>query len=126
MTAKDFRQFFSDLFGSRYIARLEEDLLRLRSDFEERLRDKDTMIESLRTEKAALEAKIIVYENTVLPHVSRIGADVAAYGKSQKPLEKPSWALLDIPPMETSWQAEVRKHDAELARLQQEDAAKAT
>lgn len=115
MTAKDVRQFFQDLFGSRYIEQLEEDLSRLREDFEQRLRDKDEVIATLRGEKACLEAKIVIYENTILPHISRVGADVVSSRKS-KPT-KPSWSAAEIPPMKSSWQVEVEKHEAHLSEM---------
>lgn len=115
MTAADIRQFFQDLFGSRYIEQLEEDLSRLREDFEERLRDKNEMIAALRGEKACLEAKIVIYENTILPHVSRVGADVVSSRKA-KPT-KPSWEASEFPSMKSSWQVEVEKHEAHITEL---------
>ena len=115
MTAKGIRQFFQDLFGSRYIEQLEEDLARLREDFEQRLKDKSDVIATLRGEKASLEAKIVIYENTILPHISRIGADVVATRKPK--LDKPSWAAADIPPMKSSWQAEVDRHEARIEEM---------
>jgi hypothetical protein len=115
MTAADIRQFFQDLFGSRYIDRLELDLSELREDYNQRLRDKDEVISTLRAEKAALEGKIVIYENTILPHVSRVGADVVATRKPKA--EKPSWAANDVPPMKSSWQVEVENHERNIDKL---------
>lgn len=115
MDAKSVRQFFRDLFGSRYIMQLETDLLRLRQDLEERLRDKDQIIADLRAEKAALQGKIIVYENSLLPLASKAGADVVA---ATKPKPKPNWGItFGEPPMMTNWQkiqADWEKHQDEL------------
>jgi hypothetical protein len=125
VTAKDFRQFFIDLFGSRLNARLEIDLLQLRVDYDTRLRDKDLTIETLHSEIGVLQAKIVVYENTILPHVSRLGAEVINYQKPKTPT-KPSWAMegMNMPPMESSWQTEVRMHEERLAEMSKTDLEK--
>lgn len=119
MTAKDVRQFFIDLFGSRFITRLETDLIMLRNDYDARLMEKDQLIASLRLDKAALEAKVVIYENAVLPHVSRLGADVVALQNKptrEERKKQPSWAVpVDNPPV-SSWQSEVQRHEAQLEK----------
>jgi hypothetical protein len=117
VTAKDFRQILIDLFGSRLNARLELDLLQLRVDYDTRLRDRDQTIEMLRGDIGVLQAKIVVYENTILPHVSRLGAEVINYQKPKTPT-KPSWAMEGLEgQMESSWQREVRLHEEKLAEM---------
>jgi len=110
------REFLHELFGSRLNQRLEEDLLRLRSDFDARLLEKDQIIATLRTDIAVLQAKIVIYENTILPHVSRIGADVVSYQRprDKKTLEKPTWSMADVPKIQTSWQADKERMEKEL------------
>lgn len=123
MTALSVRQFLHDLFGSRLNQRLEGDLIQLRNDFESRLQDKDEVIASLRVDIAALQAKIIIYENTILPHVSRIGADVVQYNKPKLQPLKPSWSFAE-PPLKSSWQQEVERNDRLIAEeLAKEKAA---
>lgn len=108
------REFFQDLFGSRLVVRLEEDLLRLRQDFEERLQDKERVIAELRSEKAALTTKVAMYELTVFPMSSRAGADLV---RSTRPA-KPSFPSFDFstPPLKTSWQVMQDEHDQRLAK----------
>src|ERR1035437_8644523 len=90
--AKNIRQFFRDLLGSRLTAHLEIEMLRLRTDFEQRLMEKDVTIAGLREEKQMLLSKVATYENVIMPHSSRAGAEVVAY---QKPT-KPSFSFMDI------------------------------
>jgi len=116
------RQFFTELFGSKLVARLEEDILRLRNDYDQRLHDKDVMIAALREEKALLMSKITVYEMTIMPHASRTGAEVVAY---QKPT-KPSFNFLEMPPEKSRWQKVQEEHDARMAQELAEEAAKKT
>lgn len=83
--ANRIRIFLRELLGSRLVERLEEDLLRQRQDFEARLQDKDQVIADLRTEKATLLGKIIMYERTLLPLSSRAGSDIVNASKPQRP-----------------------------------------
>lgn len=118
------REFFQDLLGSRLVVRLEEDLLRLRQDFEERLQDKERVIAELRSEKAALITKVTMYELTVFPMSSRAGADLA---KATRPA-KPNFPPFDFstPPLKTSWQVQVEEHDQRIAKeIDEEQKAKA-
>jgi hypothetical protein len=107
------RQFLRDLFGSRYTAKLEVDLLRLRQDFEQRLLDKDLIIADLRTEKAALQGKINVYEMTIMPHASRAGADVVA---SLAPKKKPNFSDFSSVVPKSRWQIVQEEHEAQIAK----------
>lgn len=83
--ANRIRMFLRELLGSRLVERLEEDLLRQRQDFEARLQDKDQVVADLRTEKATLLGKIIMYERTLLPLASRAGSDIVNAGKPHRP-----------------------------------------
>ena len=121
MHGKNIREFFKDLFGSRLIARLEEDLLRLRSDMDQRLMEKDVIVASLREEKALLMSKVTMYEMTIMPHASRVGAEVVAY---QKP-KKPAFSFVDIPAPKSRWQMVQDEHDAQMAKEIEEDKVKA-
>lgn len=119
----EIRNFLRELFGSRLVERLEEDLLRLRSDYEFRLKDKDEIIATLRTEKAEMQGKIITYERSIMPLSSRAGADIVA---SQKP-KQPNFGGVDfktLPPVKTRWQQVVDEHNKQLAEEAQEAAAK--
>src|ERR1700675_91523 len=91
--ALDVRAFFTDLFGSSLVARLEDDLLRLRQDFEERLLDKERRITELVQEKAALQSKVLSYEFALLPTASKAGAD---YVRQQVKPDKPSFLGMDF------------------------------
>src|ERR1035437_2395627 len=115
------RLFFRDLLGSRMTAHLSVELLRLRSDFEQRLQDKEQTVASLREEKALLMSKVTMYELTIMPHASRVGAEVVAY---QKPT-KPSFSFIDIPAPKSRWQMVQDEHDAQMAKEIEEDKVKA-
>jgi hypothetical protein len=106
--ASSIRGFFDDLFYSKLVSRLEEDLLRVRQDFESRIQDYKEIIADLRAEKAMLTGKISMYELNIN---RRVGIDPTA-----KRPEKPSFASFTSPPMETSWQAEVRAHDEQIEK----------
>jgi hypothetical protein len=115
------RRFFREFLGSRLVERLELDLAHLRNDFDQRLHDKDLIIASLREEKAQLNAKIIVYENTVMAHSSKLGAEVVAY---QKPAPaKPNFSFVDMPPTKSRWQQVQDEHDARIAKEEAEELA---
>ena len=62
MTARDIRRWFTDLFGSRLVDRLEEDLLRLRADYDSRLNERDQTIADLRAELQRFRLKQDEYE----------------------------------------------------------------
>lgn len=115
----DIRQFFRELFGSRLVERLEEDLLRVRQDFEERLQDKELIITTLRAEKAEMQGKIILYERSIMPTASRAGADIVA---QQKP-RTPNFGLdfKQPPPVKTRWQAVQEEHEESLRKAEEEE-----
>ncbi len=67
------RTFLRNLFGSRLNAHLEEELLRLRSDYETRLMDRERTIAELREQAAQLSSKVDRYELVLLPLASPLG-----------------------------------------------------
>ena len=119
--AKRFRQFFRDLLGSRITEHLEVELLRLRSDFEQRLQEKDNTIASLREEKSLLMSKITTYEMTIMPYASRAGAEVVAY---QKP-KKPAFSFIDVPAPKSRWQQVQDNWEEQLSKEAEEEKQKA-
>jgi len=114
------RQFLRELFGSRLIAQLELDLLRLRQDFEDRLQDKDRVIAGLREEKQQLMSKVATYELAIMPHSSRMGAEVVTY---QKPI-KPNFSFTEIGPPKSKWEMVQEQHNAQMAKEIAEEEAK--
>jgi len=128
MTGRDIRQFLVELFGSRLVARLEEDLLRLRTDYEARMRYQDDIIANLREEKAMYLAKITLYESTLLPLSSRAGAEVVKTARPTKPTF-PNFDFSDMPPVKTRWQVAQEEHEkeieAEIAAEREAEKAKA-
>jgi hypothetical protein len=114
------RQFLRELFGSRITAQLELDLLRLRQDFEERLQDKERTIASLREDIQRLNSKVTTYELTIMPHASRMGAEVV----NQVKVAKPTFAFEGLAPMKTKWQVVQEQHEAQMARELEEEAKK--
>jgi hypothetical protein len=107
--------------GSRITAQLELDLLRLRSDFEQRLMEKDVIISGLREEKQLLLSKIAQYETVIMPYASRAGAEVVAY---QKP-KKPAFSFVDVPAPKSRWQQVQDDWENQLAEEEKQKAASA-
>jgi recombinational DNA repair ATPase RecF len=124
MDGQTIRSFFRELFGSRLVAHLETELLRLRQDYEVRLQDKDEMIAQLRTEKAVLDGKIILYERTIMPLASRAGADVVSRTKTTP---RPIFTDKDFinKPYMSRWEQVQTEHEKELAELQDQEKSKA-
>lgn len=126
MSGESIRKFFRDLLGSRLAETLELQIVHMRSDFEARLHDKDLVISQLRSEKAALEGKAIVYENALFARTSQAGADVVR-ARGEKPT-KPNFANLPSGVVETKtrWQLAQEEHyKQELAEeLAKEEAKK--
>lgn len=113
------RSFFRELFGSRVAERLEEALLRQRSDFEARLQDKDLIIADLRAEKAQMLGKLVLYERSLLPLTSKAGADVV---NGMKPT-KPNFGIdFSVPRPMTRWEQVQAEHEKELAAQEAEEA----
>lgn len=121
MTGKDIRNFFRDLLGSRLVARLEEDLLRLRQDFEDRLKDKDIIVANLREENQQLKQKVAIYELTIMPRASVQGAEVVGYSKPTKPSFSKEM-FLEPPPI-SRWAQVQQEHEANLKREAEEESA---
>src|ERR1035437_7621422 len=115
------RQFFRELFGSRYTEHLECEITRLHSDQDRVLHDRDVQIASQREEIARLNSKIVIYENTVMAHSSKMGAEVVAYQKPAPP--KPNFSFVDMPPTKSRWQVMQDQHDEQIARELAEEAA---
>jgi hypothetical protein len=115
------RQFFHELFGSRLTDHLETELVKLRNDYEGRLNDKNVQIEALREEKAALTAKIALYEMTIMPHTSRVGAEIVAYKKPTKP----NFAAVNLPAPKTRWEVVQEEHAAKIEKELEEERAAA-
>jgi hypothetical protein len=121
MSGKEIRAFFRELFGSRITEHLEYELLQLRSDMDQRLQDKDRVIAGLREEKQQLMSKVALYENTIMPHSSRMGAEVAAYVKPTKP----NFSFTDIGPTKSKWEQVQADHEAQMRKeLAEEEAQK--
>jgi hypothetical protein len=75
------RLFFEQLFTSRHVRFLENELIRVRVE-------KAEIIHSLQDEKKALQAKIEKLELAIWPSASRAGAAYAAQGKPRtEPVE---------------------------------------
>lgn len=117
------RQFLRELFGSRYTQHLEEEILRLHNDHNRALHEKDLVISELRVEKSQLNSKIITYENTVMSHSSRMGADVIKSQKTSGP--KPNFSFVDIPPTKSRWQAYQDTYYKEQEETEKKEAATA-
>jgi len=108
------RQFFKELFGSRYVEHLENEIAILRQDHDRTLQDRDHLIAALREEKAMLNSKIVIYENTVMSHSSRMGAEVIAYQKPKPP--SPKFNFTSIPPTKSRWQVVQEEHEEQLRK----------
>jgi hypothetical protein len=113
------RQFLRELFGSRLTERLELDLLNLRNDMERQLHDRDVLVATLREEKQQLMSKVAKYELAIMPHSSRMGAEVAAYVKPTKP----NFSFTDIGPTKSRWEQVQDAHNAQMAKELAEEAA---
>jgi len=100
------RQAWDDLFYSSLVACLEEDLLRVRQDFEARIQEYQAIVADLRNEKAALTAKCAIFEFSLQ---QKVGID-----PSQRSARKPSFAAFEEPRPMTRWQQVVAEHEKEL------------
>ncbi len=114
------RQFLRELFGSRLAERLELDLLNLRSDMERQLQSYEVLVATLREEKQQLMSKVATYELVILPHSSRVGAEVVAYQKPKKPS---AFSFVDMPREMTRWERVQADHDAQMAKEVAEEVA---
>lgn len=117
----EIRKFFIDLFGSRVIASLELQLLQLRQDMESRLHDKDQVISELRADRAMMQGRMMIYENTIMPLASRAGAQVVAASNPLKPKPHfPAELIVDRP--KTKWELVQEEHDKQMADLDRQEA----
>lgn len=108
------RMCWDDLFYPPLVERLEEDLLRVRQDFEARIQEYQSIVAELRAEKALLFAKIAMYELNIN---RRVGIDPAA-----KAPQMPNFKDFNSPPPMTRWQQEVRANDERNAKELAEEA----
>lgn len=105
------RTFLRQVFGSRLTNHLEEELLRLREDYETRLRDRQMYEADLKAEIEQLKSKIAQYELVLIPLTSG-----GLLGPKRTPV-----AYEEIPP--NSWQAE---QAAYYKKQEQEEQAEST
>jgi hypothetical protein len=101
------RKVFRDLLGSRLNAHLEEELMRLRNDYESRLQERERVISDLREQVAQANSKIDRYEMVIIP---------MAHGGLFAPKRENPQNLVPMPPATNSWseiQAEWKKKQEE-------------
>lgn len=92
------------LTSSRYISWLEARHQEQRQDFTVRLGEKDAIIQSLRSEKAALQMECHQMRSVLLPYGSSAGAEfVQKYGSPSKPPVVPAFDGPD------DWQSELQR-----------------
>lgn len=115
MDGTSIRSFFRALFGSRAAEILELELIRLRSDFESRMRYQDDIIATLREDKAALQGKVSLYEQSLLPLASRAGADVVRTATKPTHPSFPKFDFSETPPVKSRWAAVQEQHEKDLA-----------
>ncbi len=116
----EIRKFFIDLFGSRVIASLELQLLQLRQDFEQRLQDKDQIIAELRADRAVMQGRMMIYENTIMPLASRAGAQIVAASNPIRPKPHfPAELMVDRP--KTKWELVQEEHDKQMTELDKQE-----
>lgn len=106
-------QFIHNLFGSRVLARCEEELIRVRGDAEIRLLEKDRYLSELKEEIHQLRSKCAQYEMVLIPLVSPAGNLLSP--KRPPPTFEPV-----IEP--TSWEAEQQRWYRKQERLAAEEA----
>lgn len=110
--ASRIRKFFDDLFYSKLVEQLYQDILYARADVERMRLDKDQVIGELRAEKAALLSRIAMYD-----------AKAGLRAPSETP-KKPNFGVdFSIPPIETSWHRTEREHNERIAKELAEEAA---
>jgi hypothetical protein len=130
MDGQSIRTFFRELFGSRLaeqmsseIARLTEELQRIRDEREttvlrvtmdnQQLRtDKDAVIADLRNEKTLLASKLAIYELSIQ---QRVGID-----PSRTSAKKPSFATFSSPPTMTRWQQYQQEYETAVDKEENE------
>jgi len=111
------RQAWDDLFYSALVSQLEDDLLRVRQDFEARIQEYQSIVADLRNEKAMLQGKLAIFEIAIQ---QRVGID-----PSRTSAKKPSFAGFEEPLPISRWQQVVLDHEKELAMEVEKEAAEA-
>ena len=101
------KQFLDFLFP--YRRHLETELIILRTDFQERLAEKDRRIAQLEDELSLLRGKCDRMELVLMPLSSTAGAAYARRVKPQPPRESKA-----SEPVMTSWQSELLRHQKQL------------
>jgi hypothetical protein len=96
------RQFLRDLFGSRLNAHLEEELMRVRNDYESRLMEHERIASDLREELAQLRGKVDRYEMVLLPLASPAGGFFAPR-KERPPLQSVEPETKSWPQIQAEW-----------------------
>jgi hypothetical protein len=118
--AQKVRRFFRDLFGSRLVDALELRVLEVQQECERRVRDKDDLIFSLRSDLSALRAKMETYETILLPLASPAGnlfkpkPDPKTFERLSGP-EPGSWAWV-----QSEWNRKQADEEAAEAAKEQE------
>jgi hypothetical protein len=109
--ASSVRQFFEELFYSKLVEQLRNDLLFARTDIDRVRQDKDQTIAELRSEKAQLTARMMMYETKAglrapseTPTKPNFGVDFSAT------LPKSRWQIIQ------------EENDARIAREEAEEA----
>lgn len=109
------REFFRQLIGSRVASLLEEQLIRQRQDYDQRLNERDEVIAGLRQELVEARGKLDRYELALIPLVSPVGTLL------NPPRKPPTFEpVLDTP---QSWAEIQRKIEADLQKEYEEELA---
>lgn len=111
--AQRVRLFLRALFGSRVTALLEEEILRIRADYELRLNERDETISELRSRVAQQAAKLETWEMVLIPLVSPAA-------NLFKPKHEPTFESTIEP---SGWAAVKAQWDREQAELAKKEAA---
>lgn len=98
------RMYWDDLFYPALVSRLEEDLLRVRQDFEARILEYKNTVAELRSEKSLLQSKLAIYEISMQ---QRNGID-----PTKLAAKKPSFSSFTSPPVITRWQQFQNEYEA--------------
>jgi hypothetical protein len=100
------RQFFRELFGSRYTQHLEEEILRLINDHDRTLHDRDVQLASQREEISRLNSKIATYDLTRAPRAARASS---------------KFDFFSMPPTKSRWQVVQEQHDEQMRKELEEE-----
>ena len=112
------REAIHNLFGSRLVTHLEDELLRLRQDHASELDNRDATIADLRQQLAFCQSKVDRYELVLLPLTSPLGT--AFTPKRERPANLQEITNIPRP---KSWQEVQAEWDEEQARLAKEEQA---